>query len=465
MLTIGRKIAEALEYAHREGVCHQDLKPSNVLLTFSGDPVLLDFNLSSDGRPADRVGGTLPYMAPEQIEAMLTWHSETRLGFSPASDVFAWGVLMYELLSGRQPFRTVAVDSLQLWTGLYESRREPVDFAPLIGQIAPALVELLRSCLAFEPGRRPKSAQQLIDSLDENTVRPAASRFSVLSRSRALRVAIPAVAALGLMGGYAYSSRGPTSVRQLDRAKVFYKDGQFDQAIEHLNRALDADSSLAEALILRGQSHQALGRYSAASTDYTAARKLTHEPRLQAASGFCLAMQNSHRAAIRSFELAIAAGYQSAEVYDDLGYSLAQVGQADDALDNLTRAIALDPKLQAAYANRATVELNFAFANNSTTAGNALHDITRAIDLGPPSGDLFLQAAVTCALESRTDPQHTANVLEFLRQAVLNNCDKKQIDENPLLANFRKDAAYQALASLQPLPNAKRQANRLVSPY
>ena len=77
---------------------------------------------------------------------------------------------MFELLSGQQPFRSVEVDSLQLWTGLRDSRREPVDFSILAGRVPPAIVELLQSCLAFEIGERPRSARQLIDAIDRSAV-------------------------------------------------------------------------------------------------------------------------------------------------------------------------------------------------------------------------------------------------------------------------------------------------------
>ncbi len=465
LLALGRKIAEALAYAHSQGVCHQDLKPSNVLLTFSGDPVLLDFNLSSDGRPADRVGGTLPYMAPEQIEAVQTWNSEPRMEFKPASDVFAWGVLMFELLCGRQPFRSVAVEDAQLWADLRKSRLDPVDFAPLTGRIAPAWIELLRGCLAFDLNERPSSARQLVDKLDRIAAHSASPPTRRPRRAKLMRLAVPAILGLGLAGGYAWFARAPSSVRQLEAAQVVYRQKQYDQAIEYLNRALDADGSLAEALVLRGRAHQALGRYNAAFSDYEAAHELTQDPRLQAAKGFCLAMQNNHHVAIRCYEQAIAGGYRTAEVQNDLGFSLIRVGKASQALESLGLAIALDPNLQAALVNRASAEFNIALATGNRLPLDALRDITRAIELGPPAGDIYFQAASICALAAETNPQYVATGLEFLRQAVLNGCPTRLVDENPLFADFRKNPSYREMSTLKPQPAALRQAERLISPF
>ena len=83
---------------------HRDIKPSNVLLAWSGRPMLLDFNLSTDaGVRSQRVGGTLAYMAPELIEALAINRDAQARQFDPRADLYSLGALLYELLTGRLP--------------------------------------------------------------------------------------------------------------------------------------------------------------------------------------------------------------------------------------------------------------------------------------------------------------------------------------------------------------------------
>ena len=99
-------VARALAYAHGQEVFHRDIKPANVLLTGRDGPQLLDFNLAHSPHSADQAeaalrGGTLPYMAPEQLEAFLDPECWGDVGKS--ADLYALGLLLRELLTGRRP--------------------------------------------------------------------------------------------------------------------------------------------------------------------------------------------------------------------------------------------------------------------------------------------------------------------------------------------------------------------------
>ena len=167
VLWIGARLAEGLAHAHERGVLHRDLKPANVLLTDEGQPMLLDFNLSEDvlaaGAAGARVGGTLPYMAPEHLTAYLGRPATV----DARSDVYSLGVLLYELLTGRHPFekRPGPLDSVL--PQMIEDRRRPAPAARAVNPgVTPAVDSILRRCLEPDPARRYQAAAELQEDLD-----------------------------------------------------------------------------------------------------------------------------------------------------------------------------------------------------------------------------------------------------------------------------------------------------------
>ncbi|MFD3507152.1 serine/threonine-protein kinase [Nocardia sp. NPDC058666] len=106
---LGRRLAEALDYASSHGVLHRDVKPANVLLTAEGVPKLADFNISFsrtiDGTsPVAYFGGSLSYMSPEQLEACHPDLGRTAGDLDTRADIYSLGVVLWELLTGAKPF-------------------------------------------------------------------------------------------------------------------------------------------------------------------------------------------------------------------------------------------------------------------------------------------------------------------------------------------------------------------------
>lgn len=167
------RLAEGLQHSHERNVIHRDIKPSNILLSEEGQPLLLDFNVSQARvcNPADvTVGGTIPYMAPEQLRAMVDTDSDASLASTPQTDIYSLGLVLYEMLSGFAPFVTGKDTPLSArpWDEILKQREQPVPSlkAQSTLQIPWSLESIARKCLAPSPADRYASAGDLAEDLD-----------------------------------------------------------------------------------------------------------------------------------------------------------------------------------------------------------------------------------------------------------------------------------------------------------
>src|SRR5262249_46640596 len=105
------RLAEGLDHAHSRGLLHRDLKPANILLAADGTPMLLDFNLPAESQPPSAegeigramLGGTLPYMAPEHLDAFDPHGTTPADAVDERADIYALGLILFELLAGEHP--------------------------------------------------------------------------------------------------------------------------------------------------------------------------------------------------------------------------------------------------------------------------------------------------------------------------------------------------------------------------
>jgi len=158
-------VARALAYAHEQGMVHRDVKPSNILITQSGDPMLTDFGIAKiidEEATVDLTGtsaavGTPEYMAPEQVTAKSVDHR---------ADIYALGVVFYEMVTGRKPF-TADTPMAVLFKHASDPLPRPKGFVPTLPD---AVEKVLLKALAKRPEDRYASMSGFANALERTVI-------------------------------------------------------------------------------------------------------------------------------------------------------------------------------------------------------------------------------------------------------------------------------------------------------
>jgi formylglycine-generating enzyme required for sulfatase activity len=243
-------LAHAMHAAHTQHIVHRDLKPANVLLTQDGTAKVADFGLARrlDRRGATRTGavmGTPSYIAPEQAQG--------KKGVGPATDVYALGAILYELLTGRPPFKSAT----DLDTMLQVISQEPVSVRRLQPKVPRDLETICHQCLHKDPKKRYASAAALAEDLrrfaagEPVAARPlgGVARAVKWARRRPAAAALIALSVLALAGVVA-------------GALTIAWQGQ--QLAQRTEQQLDVLVSLSERDLQAGRFDEAIGSLSAA---------------------------------------------------------------------------------------------------------------------------------------------------------------------------------------------------------
>jgi len=200
-LDIISKVGRAVAAAHEAGIVHRDIKPANIMLTRRGEVKLLDFGVAKLAGQTEltRTGstlGTLGYMAPEQI---------TGAGFDARSDVWALGVVLYELLAGRLPFR--GEHDVAVLRAIADTEPPPLD--KVRNDVPPAVASIVTKALQKEPRNRYPSAAEFLRDVDalnppSGSTGPMTTSAAPVRRRVVWPLAAALVAAVGVLGWFGY---------------------------------------------------------------------------------------------------------------------------------------------------------------------------------------------------------------------------------------------------------------------
>lgn len=197
-LEIAIQAAEGLQAAHEKGLVHRDIKSSNIMVTDKGRAVIMDFGLAQ-GRGMSKLTkagstlGTVPYMSPEQAKGNKVDHR---------SDIWSLGVVLYEMLAGRLPFRSEYHDAV-VYSILNE---DPPPLTGLRSDVPMMLESIVNKCLEKNPSDRYQHAEELI--VDLRRIKARSSQAVIIPKARTskgsrLVISAGAVAALALLTYFA----------------------------------------------------------------------------------------------------------------------------------------------------------------------------------------------------------------------------------------------------------------------
>lgn len=501
---IGLHLAEALAYTHERGVLHRDLKPSNVLVTPQGHALLMDFNLSArtDG-PGLLAGGTIPYMPPELLSALSgtesvrlasdlppfgsTWNTiskdncatndlrtdSTNREFGgwiacadPRSDLFSWGVILYELLTGQLPFGEPDSRQQVNWQAEWVLKRQldrRIERHSANQHIPDKVFQLVRRCLSIEPESRPANAAEVVAALRE-IVAPAtpsaspvraqeqtngtakATSFTRLRSVRRLRwLAGMAGAAAAVAVGYAAwfgdrpqepvmapvasleapiipsatpLSTTPTALPTTDSVPL-------DPVLEP--RLVAVDLTDGERVRIAARELMAEAKWQEALVKLQEAADLSGESGENfALQAYCTLQDDHYQSGSSLGKSALQANYATPAVLNNYGYALLKTKRYGMARRMLEDAARLAPEDAVIRHNLCVLELAEGHFDE------AVRQVRLALEFDPAgSVELHWNAAIAYAEASATNPDLEESAVRHLEAAVRAGLDRETLSRGP----------------------------------
>ncbi len=424
VISIIADLADALAHAHKRGIYHRDLKPSNVLVTQDGRPLLLDFSLSVDADlPVLKIGGTLPYMAPEELERLRDLDGDSLSGhYDPRSDIYSLAVIAYQLFTGHLPFgQPLRGRSLNEVADDWYAKQKK-DFPKLQSlnrDIDRPLARIIEKCLSFNPDERPESAEQFACELQRQLTPLRRTKRWLRNHPAGVSTVGAALLACLFVCGTYFAVQPTYGERQLVEGQRHLQEARYQEAVNCFNGAAVAGISSHDLYLARGQAQARLGHFSSALSDFQAAADISPTALSLACAGYSLSCLNANSLAIGWYLRALDAGYpKPAVLLNNTGMAYYKQSRYADAERNFLTAIQFDSTLPELHANLAMSTVQGLLQKQSVPPTECLSRARAVAEHGPGTGKAFAMAAVLCAEAAKHNPNLIRESQDYVSRAV-----------------------------------------------
>ncbi len=446
---LGMQLASALAYTHRQGILHCDLKPSNVLLTPNGRPMLLDFNLSSDLSKEDaRRGGTLPYMSTEQLRGLFLLGENKSVELDGRCDVFGLGCVLYELLTGKLPFADIpsglsAVATAETLISYHEAGA--VSIRELNAAVPVRLASVVESCLHTRREDRPDA-----ESLCRDFEKCLPSRRFNVRKWLGTRKAFFVIFCITLLtvGWATFELAGdfliPTSWSSIHRKA---QAGDIGFVRRQVEKRLQRDPNDLRAQFLRGQTYAVEEKFVLAIEDFDEVAKESKHPQVAIWCAYAQMRNRNTLLAAICYSRAVDDGVDDFRVRNNWGYCLMLSGDSTGACKQLEIAVRMNSEAVVPRYNRARGLARICSESvvyEPSLLKTAIDDIEKVLDQdGHPAQ--YKTAATIYALASEQDPTIRNVAKQRLVKALELGQSWHSVESDPLLNKLVSKEEYDAL--------------------
>ncbi len=448
---LAMELAGALAHSHAQGIRHEDVKPSNVLITPQGRALLMDFNLSSTHHYNFALtGGTLPYMSPEQLQANLLHSPPDSTLIDNQTDVFSLGVLIYEFLTGRLPFGEPATEfpcKAMVRELLHRQSQGPTPIHHHNPDVPIAMSDLVHSCLAYSADDRPSDLQHLAKQFEQWT--DASSGNAVAAHPIRRHRRLIACAAMALIAILVVSNRwqGNGITAEPTEGAVVITDDTLETAFE------------------RGVFHLRNKQWESAVQNFEAHCENQPDGAAFAALHYAYHRLNQFRRAIHYRDLALAEGFESAGFLNNVAATMDFSNQTEEFRQFADQALQLKADLPAAQFNRAMSDLRFYRCDRANyeplQGANDLLELRRRF---PHNGLIAKHCTVLCAVLAQHDPSYIEPALDAAEVAYQRGFGSLLNPQNDDLKAIAKLHRFARLSQIAPQAVMRDSFDRLAFP-